>query len=123
MSKPTQEDQSPATSAPAEVWAIAVPAAKAFSLSLREADRAVLRPVVAELESEFANLHARAHGDTDSQTAARLTSQWRRLVDIMALGTPPELRSCPHCGYGINAAATRCIQCWKQSQGKPRGQT
>lgn len=121
MNRPTQKDLSPPTSAPDGVSAIAVPATR--SLSLREADRAVLRPVVAELGSELATLQAQANSDTHSQTTARLTSHWRRLVDIMALGTPPELRSCPHCGYGINATATRCIQCWKQSQGKPRGQT
>ena len=102
---------------------MAVPATKIMALSLRENDRAVLRPVVAELESELASLQAQANGDGYSQSAARLTSHWRRLVDIMALGSPPELRACPHCGYAINATATRCIQCWKQSLGKERGLT
>lgn len=123
MSNPTAKDQSLPSSTSAGASAIPAPATKSFSLSLREADRAVLRPVVAELESELASLQTQANHDGYAQATARLTSHWRRLVEIMALGTPPELRSCPHCGYGINAAATRCIQCWKESQGKPRGLT
>jgi hypothetical protein len=118
----TEKEPSLRPSPPAEVSPVAAHGGKSLALSLREADRAVLRPVVAELENELASLLAQANGD-HSQAAARVTSHWRRLVEIMALGTPPELRSCPHCGYGINATATRCIQCWKQSEGKPRGLT
>lgn len=123
MSNSIEKGQSLTSPSHAGVSALAAPAPKTSALSLREADRVALRPVVAEIESEMASLQTQASSDTNAQTAARLTSHWRRLVDILALGTPPELRSCPHCGYSINSAATRCIQCWKQSPGKPRGLT
>ena len=118
MSNFTKNDQSMTASA----GAAATPpqAAKVMPLSLREGDRAVLRPMVVDLEGELASLQAQTNTDGYSQASVRLAAHWRRLVDTMALGMPPEQRSCPHCGYGINASASRCIQCWKQSDGKAR---
>jgi hypothetical protein len=75
--------------------------------------------MVAEIENELASLRAQADADGYARASARLAQHWRQLLDVMALGTPPEQRSCPHCGYGINASATRCIQCWKQSRSSP----
>lgn len=42
-----------------------------------------------------------------------LRSAWGRLVDVLALGPPPQLRTCPHCGGTCMRAATRCSTCWK----------
>lgn len=89
-------------------------------LSLGEADRSALRPVVAELERQLLQLNAQSGIQGYAEVSAQLALSWRRLVTLIALGEPPELRACPHCGYQINRAATRCIQCWKQSPGGGR---
>jgi hypothetical protein len=92
-----------------------IPVTRIASLSLRESDRAALRPLVAEIESELATLQAQPDVQGYARVSARLVEHWCRLVKTMALGAPPELRLCPHCGYSINAAATRCLQCWRKS--------
>jgi hypothetical protein len=43
-----------------------------------------------------------------------LRSSWGRLVDLLALGPPPEQRACPHCGSMGMRAATRCGSCWEK---------
>jgi hypothetical protein len=91
------------------------PGARMGPLSLREDDCAALRPMVADVESELVSLLAQADSKGYAQTSARLAESWHRLVAVMALGTAPELRTCPHCKYRIRRQATRCIQCWKQS--------
>lgn len=75
---------------------------------------------MAEIESDLATLQVQSDIGGYAEASATLVSRWRGLVDLMALGTPPELRVCPHCGYNINAVATRCIQCWKHSGARPR---
>ena len=41
-----------------------------------------------------------------------LRSSWTRLVDALALGPAPALRTCPKCGATGMRAATRCGTCW-----------
>lgn len=84
-------------------------------LSLREGERAALRPAVALVESDVARLAAQQDVDGYAQAVKRLATSWHALVSFMDLGAPPEVRSCPHCGYSILVKATRCVQCWKQS--------
>lgn len=84
-------------------------------LSLREGERAALRPAVAMVESDVARLAAQHDVDGYAQAVKRLATSWHALVSFMDLGDPPEVRSCPHCGYSILVKATRCVQCWKQS--------
>jgi hypothetical protein len=90
-------------------------AAAHVPLSLREGERSALRPAVAIVEDDLARLEAQRDVDGYAQAAQRLTASWHSLVSLMALGTAPEMRSCPHCGYRIFAKATRCVQCWKHS--------
>lgn len=84
-------------------------------LSLREDDRSLLRPAVATVESDVARLEAQRDIQGYALAAEQLAASWHSLVSLMALGTAPEQRSCPHCGHRIMLKATRCIQCWKQS--------
>jgi hypothetical protein len=84
-------------------------------LSLRESDSAALRPVIATLEGEFASLDAQVDLEGYGRASEQLGVTWRRLVALLALGPPPELRTCPYCKHEIRRVATRCIQCWKQS--------
>lgn len=84
-------------------------------LSLQESDRAVLRPIVATMDSAIASLQEQLDTSGYATASSVLVARWRNLVEVMALGAPPKLRACPHCGYRINALATRCIECWKTS--------
>ena len=84
-------------------------------MSLREGERAALRPVVAMVESDVARLEAQHNLEGYVQAAGQLAASWHSLVSYLALGTAPETRACPHCGYRILVQATRCVQCWKQS--------
>lgn len=93
----------------------AMAATKVVPLSLRESERALLRPIVAQIENGIAALQVQWNASGFAEDSPVLVAHWRNLVEVMALGTPPELRVCPHCGYHINAVATRCIQCWKMS--------
>lgn len=91
--------------------------ASAAPLSLREGERAALRPAVALVEGDVARLEAQRDLAGYAEAAGRLATSWQGLVSLMALGTAPELRSCPHCGFRIFIKATRCVECWKQSDG------
>lgn len=91
------------------------PALAVVPLSLREGECATLRPMVAAVERELASLRGERDKEGYAGGLDRLTSSWNTLVQSMALGTPPELRTCPHCQYRILVQATRCIQCWKMS--------
>ena len=72
-----------------------------------EAQRATLRAAVAEVESYIAHLPRTNPGSDHGLPAA-----WATLVQLMALGSPPQLRDCPRCGRAGMRAATRCGHCW-----------
>lgn len=42
-----------------------------------------------------------------------LRTAWGKLVDVLALGPPPQYRTCPGCGSVGMRAATLCGTCWK----------
>jgi hypothetical protein len=69
-----------------------------------------LRPIVEALDREMSRLRARA-GEGDDTA---LLSSWAALVEFLALGPAPELRSCPFCGSVGMLAATRCGACWRK---------
>jgi hypothetical protein len=68
-----------------------------------------LRPLVEELDVEMTRLAAR--GNAGGDTMALLAS-WGKLVEFLALGPAPELRTCPSCGSTGMRAATVCGTCW-----------
>ncbi len=70
-----------------------------------------LRPIVEALDREMTRL-ARRVGVDDADTT-RLLSTWASLVDFLALGPAPELRTCPYCGGVGMRAATVCGNCWR----------
>lgn len=71
-----------------------------------------LRPVVEKLDREVSRVALRSGAD-GADTTALLTS-WAALVELLALGPPPELRTCPACGAVGMRAATRCGRCWRK---------
>jgi len=57
---------------------------------------------------------ARLAGHTSAEAAPALDglrASWGKLVDLLALGPPPERRACPHCGNVGMLTATRCSRC------------
>jgi hypothetical protein len=71
-----------------------------------------LRPIVEALDREMSRVLARS-GTTGADDAALLSS-WAALVEFLALGPAPELRSCPFCGSVGMRGATRCGACWRK---------
>ena len=57
----------------------------------------------------------------DQQTDA-LQTAWRDLVERLALGPAPELRTCPTCGQIVMRAATLCGHCWHRLTPGTEGQ-
>jgi hypothetical protein len=73
-----------------------------MSLSYGDKAIATLRSLVSVIESELAS----------AAPAGGLRVAWAQMVEILALGPPPELRECPICGGIGMRAATRCMYCW-----------
>jgi hypothetical protein len=71
-----------------------------------------LRPIVEALDREMSRFRALSGTTGGDETA--LLSSWAALVDFLALGPTPELRSCPFCGRVGMRAATRCGACWRK---------
>ena len=76
------------------------------------ADLSRLRALVAAVGKEIAlapGAVATAGGPTP-RTALDLS--WSRLVEMLDLGTAPEMRACPSCKHLCTVGATRCGHCW-----------
>ena len=71
-----------------------------------------LRTLVAAVGKEIA-LVLGAPTPAASQTPGTgLDMTWSRLVDMLDLGTEPEMRECPACKHLCMLGATRCGRCW-----------
>jgi hypothetical protein len=73
-----------------------------MSISYGDRSVATLRSLVTAIERQFAIV----------PPPEELRAAWAEMVDVLALGPPPELRTCPTCGEIGMRAATRCIRCW-----------
>jgi len=73
-------------------------------MSISYGDKSVerLRSLVAAIEGQFAA----------APPSEQLGAAWAEIVDVLALGPTPELRTCPTCGEIGMRAATRCMRCW-----------
>ena len=74
--------------------------------------RSRLRVLAASVDRHLADLDA--HGAT-AQTVENLKRAWLELSKALALGTEPELRTCPSCSRRIPREATRCRYCMAES--------
>jgi hypothetical protein len=77
-----------------------------------DGDRARLRLVVTDIERELACLSRESPAAEHRTAISALAAGWARLVDLLALGSPPQRRECPKCGQSGMRAATRCGNCW-----------
>jgi hypothetical protein len=77
-----------------------------------ESERVSLRAAVSDIERELSCLGREAPAAEHQSAILSLTTAWKRMVELMALGIAPELRTCPRCGGQGMRAATRCGLCW-----------
>ena len=77
--------------------------------------RTHLRVLVASVENAINSLRTAEGGQKQA-----LDQAWAKLVAGLALGSEPELRSCPSCGRSIFQRAVRCRYCMKFSPIAPR---
>ena len=73
-----------------------------MSMSYGDKTVTTLRALVAVIDRDLAS----------AAPSAELRVAWAQMVETLALGPAPELRSCPICGEIGMRAATRCIRCW-----------
>ena len=83
-----------------------------MSISSGDKSVATLRSLVAAIEQQFAVV----------PPPEQLRAAWAEMVDVLALGPPPELRTCPTCGEIGMRAATRCMRCWSSLAPLPPSQ-
>jgi hypothetical protein len=67
-----------------------------------------LRLLVENLDREMSLFRKGAGGD-----ATALLASWAKLVELLALDPPPELRACPSCASIEIRTATRCGTCFR----------
>lgn len=81
-------------------------------LSFSGADLTRLRTLVAAVSKEIA-LVPRAAATAEPQTPkTALEITWSNLIQMLDLGTEPEMRECPECKHLCPVGATRCVHCW-----------
>jgi len=83
-----------------------------MSISYGDTSVATLRSVIAAIERHFATV----------APPEQLRASWAEMVAVLALGPPPELRTCPTCGEIGMRAATRCSRCWSSLAPLPPSQ-
>ena len=69
-----------------------------------------LRPIVEAVDLAISRLIARP--EVAGPDTKALLASWAELVEYLALGPRPELRTCPACGVAGMRAATVCGHCW-----------
>ena len=74
-------------------------------------EQARLRALVQSVDKEISGAFSRGV----ATEAPRLADAWQPLVSGLALGTAPDLRSCPFCERRVPSVATRCRYCLKSS--------
>jgi hypothetical protein len=82
------------------------------SPGLGRSSEAGLRFAVSAVERQVSLLAAQLTTAEDASTVESLMAKWAELVDRLALGPQPEVRSCPACGRLGMSAASLCGFCW-----------
>jgi hypothetical protein len=80
-------------------------------LSFVGADLSRLRALVAAVGKQIA-LAPGATVAASISPRTELDKNWTRLVEMLDLGTDPEMRDCPICKNQHRLGATRCGYCW-----------
>lgn len=81
-------------------------------VSVADAARTRLRATVATIEHEISRLPRQAAGEDGKSSPSGLVASFTDLVEQLALGPEPEVRSCPVCQHIGMRMATLCGYCW-----------
>lgn len=81
---------------------------------IREGDRAGVRAVMTTIDQQILQLAKLSLTGPGQQNGSvdQLRRSWAQLVNLIALGPAPQVRSCPVCKHIGMRAATRCGYCW-----------
>jgi hypothetical protein len=79
-----------------------------------------LRFAVSAMDRQMSLLATQATTEEKASTVGGLLSRWAELLDQLALGPAPDVRSCPVCGHVGMSAATLCGYCWARLSPIPR---
>lgn len=77
-------------------------------------ERAAVRMAISDMDRQLSSLGSEAEPEKQQLALAALRKSWTGLVELLALGPAPEVRSCPSCGKQGLRAATRCGYCWAE---------
>jgi hypothetical protein len=81
-------------------------------LTFSGADLSKLRTLVTAVEKEIALVPGAAATAGSQPPKLALNTTWSSLVEMLDLGTEPEMRECPQCKHACTLGATRCGHCW-----------
>jgi hypothetical protein len=81
-------------------------------LTFSGADLERLRTLVAAVGAEVTHAQLTDPKLETPGPRTALDSAWSSLVNMLDLGTTPEMRECPECGRQGMSEATRCGYCW-----------
>jgi len=81
-------------------------------LTFSATDLSRLRTLVAAVEKEIALIPTAPTTEKGASPRTALETTWSRLVEMLDLGSEPEMRTCPECKHLCMLGATRCGHCW-----------
>ena len=81
-------------------------------LAFSGVDLSRLRTLVAAVGKEIALVPGATTTALSQTPRTALDMTWSRLVEMLDLGTGPQLRACPECKHLYTLGATRCGYCW-----------
>ena len=73
-----------------------------MSITYGDKSVATLRTLVTTIERQFATV----------PPPEELRAAWGELIQVLALGLAPAVRTCPTCGETGMRTASRCMRCW-----------
>jgi hypothetical protein len=83
-------------------------------LSFSGVDLERLHTLVAAVETEVAQVSGTALQIETPGPLTALATNWSALLEMLDLGTPPQIRECLECGHRGMSVATRCELCWSR---------
>jgi hypothetical protein len=81
-------------------------------LSSSGADLSRLRTLVAAVDKEVVHDSGSSTAADGQTSKSALNTTWSCLVEMLDLGTEPEMRTCQTCKHSCTLGATRCDHCW-----------
>lgn len=84
-----------------------------------DAQRSRLRAMIASIDGEMSRLSKTLWTNDRGAPGGGLSASWTELVEALALGPEPEVRTCPVCKKLGMVGATRCGYCWSKLAVEP----